>query len=137
MEQIYRKKSLERIESPENLDQYLRVTGPSVWMILAAVIVLLAGLLIWSTTASIESYVKAQATVENGVMTLQFEDPEASEKVEAGMIVRTGSDEAEINIVGRQPDGNFFASALCEIPDGTYDVKVIYNTTQVLRLLLN
>ena len=35
---IFREKSLKRITSPEELSDYLRVTSPSVWLVLAAVI---------------------------------------------------------------------------------------------------
>ena len=42
-EQIYREKSLERIASPEELNDYLHVTNPAVRLIMAAVIILLAG----------------------------------------------------------------------------------------------
>lgn len=41
--QIFRKSSIDRVSSPEQLNDYIRVSNPSVWMILAAVIVLLAG----------------------------------------------------------------------------------------------
>lgn len=41
--QIFRKKSVERVSSPEQLSDYIRVSNPSVWMTLAAIIVLLAG----------------------------------------------------------------------------------------------
>ena len=40
---IFRQKSMEKISSPEQMNDYIRVSNPSVWMILAAVIVLLAG----------------------------------------------------------------------------------------------
>ena len=39
--EIFRKKSLERVSSPEQLNDYLHVTSPAVWVVLAAVIVLL------------------------------------------------------------------------------------------------
>ena len=52
-QKIYREKSLDRISSPEQLNDYLRVTSPSVWIILAAIILLLAGLLLWSSVARI------------------------------------------------------------------------------------
>lgn len=42
-DQIFRKKSLDRISSPEQLNDYIRVANPGIWMILAAVIILLAG----------------------------------------------------------------------------------------------
>jgi len=51
---IFRKKSLERISSPESLNDCLHVTSPAVWLILTAVILLLAGMLIWSSVASID-----------------------------------------------------------------------------------
>ena len=47
--QVFRKKSLEQISSPEQLNDYLRVTNPAVWLLLTAVILLLVGVLIWSS----------------------------------------------------------------------------------------
>mgnify|MGYP007122110349 CR=1 FL=1 len=41
---IFRKKSLDRIESPEQLNDYIRVTSPGIWIFLAAAIVLLVGI---------------------------------------------------------------------------------------------
>ncbi len=52
--QIFREKSLERVSSPEQLDDYIKVTTPSVWIILAATIVLLAGMIIWGVFGKIE-----------------------------------------------------------------------------------
>lgn len=46
-DQIFRKKSLDRISSPEQLNDYIRVANPGIWMILAAVIILLAGVCVW------------------------------------------------------------------------------------------
>ena len=73
--QLYRKGSLEQIQSPEQLNDYLRVTNPSVWVLLTAVILLLAGLLVWGSFAYIDSEAFASAEVADGVMTLRFEDP--------------------------------------------------------------
>ena len=35
---VFRKKTLDRIASPEQLTDYLRVTNPGIWVILVAVI---------------------------------------------------------------------------------------------------
>ena len=48
MSDLFRKKSIDRVSSPEQLNDYIRVTTPSVWLVLLAVILLLIGLLIWS-----------------------------------------------------------------------------------------
>ena len=44
---LFREKSLEAVESPESLNDYLRVTSPGVWLILAAIIALLIGAILW------------------------------------------------------------------------------------------
>ena len=44
--------------SPEQLDDYIRVTTPSVWLILLALIVLLAGLLAYCIFGTIDGYEK-------------------------------------------------------------------------------
>ena len=45
---IFREKSMERVSSPEALNDYIRVTTPSVWIVLLALVILLAGMLAWS-----------------------------------------------------------------------------------------
>ncbi len=37
---LFREKSIDRISSPEQLNDYLRVTSPAVWVILLAVVLL-------------------------------------------------------------------------------------------------
>ena len=49
---IFRQKSIARVSSPEELNDYIRVVTPSVWMVLIAAAVLLAGLIIWSVFGS-------------------------------------------------------------------------------------
>ena len=49
-EPIFREKSLKRITSPEELGDYLRVTSPTVWMVLAAGILLCNTGLLWLLT---------------------------------------------------------------------------------------
>ena len=54
-ESIFRQKSLDRISSPEEIDNYIRVTRPSLWLALGVIILLLAALILWSVTARIEA----------------------------------------------------------------------------------
>ncbi len=51
---IIRKKSIERVESPEQLNDYIRVTNPSVWLILIATIILIVGTLVWGVFGRIQ-----------------------------------------------------------------------------------
>ena len=49
---LFRQKSVERISSPEDLHEYMRVTSPRLWMILIAILVLLAGFILFASTAT-------------------------------------------------------------------------------------
>ncbi len=60
---IFREKSIERVSSPEELNDYIRVTSPSVWLVLAAIIVLLAGMLVWSVLGTVDAHA-ADGSVE-------------------------------------------------------------------------
>lgn len=51
---LFRSKSIQRVSSPEQLNDYIRVTTPSVWIVLIALVVLLAGMLAWSVLGRIE-----------------------------------------------------------------------------------
>ena len=51
---IFREKSIERVSSPEALNDYIRVTTPSVWVVLIALVLLLAGMLVWSIFGTVE-----------------------------------------------------------------------------------
>lgn len=46
---IFREKNVNELNSPDELNEYLRVTSPSIWLVMAAVIVLLLGLIVWAS----------------------------------------------------------------------------------------
>ena len=48
MNSIFRQESIDKVSSPEKLDDYIHVTTPSVWITLIAIILLLTGALVWS-----------------------------------------------------------------------------------------
>lgn len=131
---LYRKESLDRIQSPEQLNDYLRVTNPSVWILLIAVILLLVGLLVWGSLTYIDSVVYGQAVVDQGVMTIRFQDPSDAERLEPGMHVDVGGRITQVSSLGRDEDG-VFALAETDLADGLYEVSVRYKQTQVLKLL--
>lgn len=53
MSELFREKSLERANSPEELSDYIRVTTPSVWLVLLGAAILLAGMLAWSVLGTV------------------------------------------------------------------------------------
>ncbi|MDD4169463.1 MAG: hypothetical protein PHD36_04255 [Desulfotomaculaceae bacterium] len=50
---IFRKSSLERISSPEQLNEYVKITNPGVWAVLLGLFALLIAIAIWAYAGSI------------------------------------------------------------------------------------
>ena len=48
MSEIYRKSSLERLSSPEQLDKMIKVTSPLSWLTLLGAVVIIVAVIIWS-----------------------------------------------------------------------------------------
>ena len=46
---IFRQKSIDKVSSPEKLDDYIRVTTPGVWIAITAIVILLVGTIVWGT----------------------------------------------------------------------------------------
>ncbi len=132
---LFRKSSMESISSPEQLTDYLRVTSPAVWIVMAAIILLLVGMLIWGSTAHIDSYAAGTAQVQDGRMIVVFDDSELAANVKAGMSVTVGETSSLIDSVGSTESGALFASAGTTLADGSYPARVIFRQTQVLSLL--
>ena len=63
---LFREKSLEAVESPESLNDYLRVTSPGVWLVLSAVIALLIGAILWGVFGHIRTTAPVAVSVEGG-----------------------------------------------------------------------
>ena len=63
---IFRDKSLEQLSSPEQLTSYLRVAGTGVWFVLAGIIVLIVGLIVWGIFGRIYTTVTVPAEVRDG-----------------------------------------------------------------------
>lgn len=53
MKSVFRKVSLERLSSPEQLDQLMQVTSPTGWLALGAIMVLLGAAVVWGFYGSI------------------------------------------------------------------------------------
>lgn len=137
METLFRKESIERISSPEQLSDYLHVTSPAIWVVLTVVILLLASLFIWSGVTAVESYAAGTAEVRGGVLTLTFDDAEKASHVEVGMNVKVGDLVTPVLSTGHDENGNPIAIANASLPDGSYEAKVGYKGTQIIELLFN
>ena len=137
-EEIFRKKSLDKVKSPENLDDYIHVSNPGVWLLLVSVIILLAGACIWGAFGHIDSTVPATVYIENGQAVCKIEE-ESISSVKAGLTVRFEDCEAVIEAIGNITDNKYFCK-LSDVPalsDGFYEGKVILESYKPLSFVLN
>ena len=90
---IFRKKSLERISSPEQLNDYIKVSNPSIWIVLLAAIIFFVAVFIWSINGNIISKIDSKgifigADNELYVACYVPSSEVKNEKVRVGMEVR-------------------------------------------------
>ena len=50
---VFDRESKDQVKSPDKLNEYIRVSTPAVWLLAAALAVVLAALIIWGTTGSV------------------------------------------------------------------------------------
>ena len=146
--QLFRKTSLERISSPEQLHDYMRATSPKLWMILAAVIALLGGFIIYASTATMESVVPVKAEVfetemEGEVLSSVSIMLPASDKdvIRPGMQVRIAGKTGKVDFIVQ--DGEEITAIVemdgenVRLPMGTYDAELVTESTTPISFLLN
>ena len=132
---LFRKKAMTRISSPEDLTSYLRVTSPGMWIILAAVIVLLVGLFAWSAVGTLETSVDATAIVQDHTAQIVAAD-QGADSIQAGMPLRIASQEFVIASVDYDAYGRATAYAELPLPDGSYDATIVVEQTRPIEFLL-
>lgn len=69
---LFRKSSLEKISSPEQLNEYIKITYPGVWTMLIGCIIILAAAGVWFALGSIPDTVAAKGVIfpADGTMTV-------------------------------------------------------------------
>lgn len=63
---IFRKKSMERMSSPEQLNDYIKVCRPSLWIVVAAAVILLSGAIVWGFIGHLDTTLNTVAICDNG-----------------------------------------------------------------------
>ena len=130
---VFRKKTLERISSPEQLTDYLCVTNPGIWAILAAVILLLGGLFAWAAVGTLETNAPVKVIVEERLAEVV---PTGSETLEDGMLLRVASQETELVFTDVDDYDRSYGVAEVNLPDGVYDGTVVLEQTRPIDFLL-
>lgn len=153
---LFRKKSLDRISSPEELNDYIKVASPGVWMIISAVMILLAGVCVWGIFGRLETRLTVGAVCENGVLSCYVKQADI-ESVRTGMIVKAGNESSEVSEISPRPiavggdtdeyvkyagelrDGEwvYIVNAAVPLEDGAYEASIITESTAPISFITN
>jgi hypothetical protein len=158
---LFREQSVQKIASPEKLDDYIRVTNPSVWLMLGAVAVLLACTLVWGVVGAIPTTLTKPFTQIDGALVSYF-SPEDAAMLKTGMRVDAGGTPGTVTGIGETPlsyaeaagrlTGDYAAHHLglsewnvpvtvscpAAVPQGQFvDVRIVTESVRPIDFLIN
>lgn len=153
---IFRKTSLEQVSSPEQLNDYIKVSRPSVWLILAAVVMLLVGVVVWSVFGTLYTTYDSVAVAVNGTV-ICYARPEEAADLTMGIPVHIADSIGTVTAIDSTPiaissdfdeyalylggflTGDFVVPITVDIsvPDGTYPAKIILESISPISFILN
>ena len=159
---LFRKQAMESISSPEELHDYMRVTSPRLWMLLAAVTVLLVSFIVYASTINMENTLpfkidvttvpvysqnekeetagESQLSLFSAMLPLSYQDA-----VSPGMKVRMGDHTGKVSFVTISEENNETTlNLLLEmddpaliLPQGLYDGELVLETITPISFLWN
>ena len=155
---LFRKKNVERMASPEQIDDYIHVSNPSAWIVLAAFAILLFGICIWGIFGRLDTAISVVALNEDGRVVCLVKETDC-EKIEIGMTVRidekeftvTGIEKSPVPVdgtvseyakhVGALSDGEWvyyvYTDCTAELEGGVFPAKIIVERVSPLYFVTN
>lgn len=154
---IFRKISMERISSPEQLNDYIRLCNPSLWIVLAAAILLLAGTLVWGSVARLDTtldavcvrsqgqavlYIKEADidSVKGKTLTVEDVEYEITEDMCAVELMRVSGELSEYAMyAGDLTPGEWVCPIIidADLPDGIYAAQIVTDSVSPLFFVIN
>jgi hypothetical protein len=77
---IFRQESIDRALSPDQLDQYIKVSNPGIWLVLTALLILLASVLVWGFTGTLPKTLTVNGVMEENEQAVCFIDVNTLDK---------------------------------------------------------
>ena len=153
---LFREKSLEAVESPESLNDYLRVTSPGIWLVMATVIVLLIGGILWGIFGHIRTTAKFAVSVSPEKSICYVNYAEVDQVLARGVIHVEGADyplktneEFNVTIISEETPPRVLLSGnlsmgdpvvevpvIIDLPEGYYTGEVVTEDLKPISLLM-
>lgn len=151
-------KKFKKVNSPEQLNQYIRLSNPGVWILLLAIVVFLVGVCIWGYFGKIDTKIKTVVISDNYTSYLYVKEEDMA-KIKNGMQVELNNNENifEIADVGETPEkvtedmdeyarhlGNFQVGEWVykcrlnkNVKEGTYSANIIIESIAPMTFITN
>ncbi|MDO4188537.1 MAG: hypothetical protein Q4D29_06055 [Lachnospiraceae bacterium] len=156
---IFREKAIDRIKSPDALDEYIKVANHGTWMCLVAILVFVVGGIIFSIFGNLESKVPTAVVVSDNDAVCYLCD-EKIQYVSDDMWVEIGNvryklgehssemkklrvddedDEKLLYIMGNEADGWYYSYPfeVSGLEEGTYKGEMIIDSVRPISFLIN
>ena len=113
---LFRKKSIDRISSPEQLNDRIRVTGFNVWLLLVGIVLVLTGILVWGIFGRLDTSIAVSAFTEQD-RTICYVKEEDLEQIDIGMTVTAEGGTTTLESIALQPVqvSSDFSEYLCHV----------------------
>lgn len=128
---VFREKSMERVSSPEQLNDYIKVSNPAVWMIIFSIIILLIGICVWGVLGRLNTVIKTAGVCHNGVACCYVKEADVS-KINDDSIVSVNGEDYSVASISKTPvkaGGNIdpYILHLGNIGDNDWVYSVFFN----------
>ena len=100
--QLFKKSNMDRVSSPEQLHDYIKVANPGIWMVISVIIILLAGVVVWGFIGKIDTTMTTAIVTDGGKAVIYIGESDV-DKIEVGMTVRSNEKEYKIANITREP----------------------------------
>jgi len=155
--QLFRQKSMDKITSPDQMNEYIRVSNPSVWIILAAVIVLLIGVCVWGIFGQLDTTLQTGGVCKDGQLVFYIGESDI-DKINENVIVSVDGKEFVLSDISASPvkldesydsylvhltglaEGEWvyvLKADAAELKDGIYSIEIVTERVKPIDFVLN
>ena len=156
-EKLFRKKSIEKVTSPEQLDDFVKVANPGIWVMLFSVILILVGAIVWGMFGTLDTKLDLVAVSdENGIVC--YVPIESAGRISEDAFVMINDNKYSISSVSSDPikvneqnmseyvislgglsEGQWVHAIYLDgtLDEGTYEAVIVIESVSPVSFLLN
>lgn len=158
--EIFRDESLQQINSPDNLNDYIKIASSGIWMLLGSILLILVGGIFWCIFANLETKADS-AVVVNGSSAKCYLSEDDSKYISDNMTIiidgqkyplgehnanmeklspDDSSDEVYLHVMNHEKAGWYFIydiEGLSDLKDGIYKGTIIIDSVKPISFFVN